>query len=107
MEEILGVKISCDGNLHEQIYRRERLFFVAGYVLAQAGTLQFLNSLHDRKGLLTAHINGHHFALEAAIQNAWNNAGEDAVEFIVERPMEPWEWDRCKACDKRFFCDDK
>lgn len=30
-------------------------------------------------------------------------AGEDQVEFVFERPMEPALWERCKSCDAEVF----
>lgn len=105
MKTMFDVEISCDGDIHEQITRIQRLYFVLGYLEAALGTLHFLNSLHDRKGVLTANISGHHFALEAAIMDAWQAAGEDQVEFVRMKPKEPEQWEKCKACDARLFCD--
>ena len=105
MKTLFDVEISCDGDIHEQITRSQRLYFVLGYAFAINGTLQFINSIHDRKGVLTVDITGHHYALENAIAEAWNNAGESSVHFVRKAPKEPEQWERCKVCDARLFCD--
>ena len=103
--DLFDIKISCDGDIHEQITRKQRLHFVVGHALARAGSLQFLNSLHDHKGLLTVNMTEHHLGLEAAVMEAWHVAGESAIEFEFETPMEPEQWDRCRKCEARFFCE--
>jgi len=103
--ELFDIKISCDGDLHEQISRRNRLHFVIGYITGSIGSTQFINSLHDHKGCLTANITGRHQGIEDAVKDAWSAAGEDHVEFVFERPMEPALWERCKSCDARLFCE--
>jgi hypothetical protein len=105
MDPICNVKISCDGDIHEQISRRERLHFVVGHIMGSIGTTQFINSLHDHKGCLMANISGRHQGIESAIEEAWAAAGETYVEFTFEKPMEPERWDRCATCDARVFCD--
>lgn len=103
--DFFDIKISCDGDLHEQISRRQRLYFVAGHIIGSIGSAQFLNSLHDRKGTLTANITGRHQGLEDAVKDAWAEVGEDQVEFVFERPMDPDVWEKCKTCNARLFCE--
>lgn len=75
--------------------RKQGMMFVLGFLYARFGTIGFLDSLYDHKGLLTAYVCPAVFKpeYESALNEAWESLAESGVEINTD--------DACSRCPLR------